>query len=115
VSATAEEADPVGDAIVRRRHALRLSMEDLAAKAGVGRSTVYRASVGRPVHPDVAQALSVALGWPPDAIHRMAAGEDPEAWVHARPSGEASGDADLRARVFELEERLRRLEGLLEQ
>ena len=67
-----------GEAIRARRHAIGLTIAELADEAGVGWSTVQRAERGRPLSNENAAAISRTLGWPGDAIAHLHHGQDGE-------------------------------------
>lgn len=49
-----------------------------------------------PVRQDKRRALAVALGWPPDAIDRLEAGESPDDFTDSRPDVIEAINADPR-------------------
>lgn len=103
-----------GDALKRRRLMMGLTSVDLSVKSGVGNTTIWRVETGKfKPQADTAAKLCRAVGWPDDALYRMLAGENPEAFVHAKPSTERNEDADLKSRVWALETRVAELEALI--
>lgn len=75
----------MGDAIKRRMGVLSLTHEEVVGRAGVGISTLYRATRGFSIQAEPARAISEALEWPPETLHRLMAGEDPEFWIYLTP------------------------------
>jgi transcriptional regulator with XRE-family HTH domain len=61
----------------RRRLALAVSQEELAAKADVSRSTVQNAEKGMAVSPRSVRRLATFLNWPLDEAMKLATGATP--------------------------------------
>jgi hypothetical protein len=82
-------AQQVGDLVRDRRTALRLTQD---AIPGVSSATVRKIEAGieEGRRPATVVALTEALGWPRDALDRLAAGEDPKAFT-VRQVSAASG------------------------
>ena len=68
----------IGSAIADRRATLRLSRAGLAKLAGISSEgmRLIEIDVSSP-RPENSAAIAKALQWPPDALARIAAGEDP--------------------------------------
>lgn len=85
-----------GRAVAERLVELGLTQDELGHRAGVSTSTIRTLIRGRPhrFRPAKLTALSRALGWPPDGIRRLLAGE-PAADLPTEPVAE--GEARLLA------------------
>lgn len=72
--------DAAGQRIRRRRLALDLTIRQAASRAQVSDTTWGALEAGRPVSDRTVRRATQALEWPPDAIDRLLAGEDPDDW-----------------------------------
>lgn len=75
-------AEYTGETIERRMDELGLNLGDLAKRAGVSTKTInklLRCQV-ETYQPKKLAAISVALGWPPDALRKSLAGDGVEAY-----------------------------------
>lgn len=100
----------MGEEVKRRRGELRLGQKDLLARMDppLGIETVRRVEAGdqRNYRLTTLAAVSVALDWPPDALERIAYGEDP-------PAGASRLD-NLEARLADVELKVDEILVLLE-
>lgn len=68
----------VATRIERRIDELKLSQRELVERSGVSSSTWRSLAAGAPVRRnDKVRGICIALGWTPDSIDRILAGEEP--------------------------------------
>ena len=82
-------AQAAAAAISQRMDALGLSQQELAVRSGVSTSTIRKLQRGTQTsyqRPKLA-ALSRELGWAPDAVARLLAGEAPDQALQAASGG----------------------------
>jgi transcriptional regulator with XRE-family HTH domain len=66
------------EAFAARRDELRLTQEQVAARAGIVAKTVYNFESGRWPNSRTRRRLELAVDWPPGAIERLAEEPEPE-------------------------------------
>lgn len=77
------------DAVAKRREELRFSRAKLAKLAGISAEGMRLIEMGTSTpRPDTSAAIARALNWPPDALDRLAAGEDPASFEPVEPTPE---------------------------
>lgn len=95
-----------------RRHELGLTQSALASEAGATDRLIRSIELGeqRNRHPGTLRAIAAALGWTPDSIDRILAGEEPAAKRLLTPDQEERllalerQLAELRAEIKEVRE-----------
>ena len=114
----------VGRALERRIRELGMTKAEVIRVSGVSFKSLAAYLEGAPiVRPDKARGLARALRWPPDAIDRLLAGEDPATFDEPTPPPAAPAQQtpeylalaaeveELRTSLAELTEELRRVLG----
>jgi transcriptional regulator with XRE-family HTH domain len=101
-------AQAAATAITRRMDALGMSQQELAVRSGVSTSTIRKLQRGTQTsyqRPKLA-ALSRELGWAPDVVARLLAGEAPDEALQAASGGGRAGGRDdgLHERIDRLSE-----------
>lgn len=101
----------VGQRVKARRQELRMTQLALATAAGTSESTIRVLESARRVPATPAlRAISQALGWTPDSIERLAAGDEPaEPEPGAAPAEVAAELQALRDQISVLSERIEEL------
>lgn len=73
----AADMERIGTAVQQRRQELGLSAAALAAAAGISATTMSKVENGGGAQPSTLARISVALGWPRDALALVGAGAPP--------------------------------------
>lgn len=93
----ADEWDRVAAALNRAVTASPLTKSAIVEQAGVDYRSFNKALAGEPISPALRKRIAIGLGWTPDSIDRLLAGDEPQ-----RAGNDVADTTDLGSRIARL-------------